>query len=203
MKKIHRMNLSKKLILLGLVLIFIITSMATLSFASEEKDYINRALKLIDEEKYNEAVEELEEALMVVKSKASLEFVNVTFTDEEAWGFGMYNQREDTIFAQGETFLMYGEARNYTIKEIKKDLYEIYLKEDIYILDKNNNVLFKQEDFLDYHITSHSKNFDLFINNTLTQTSPFPVGDYKFLLVLKDVFSEKTTEVSIDFTVVE
>jgi len=197
------MNLSKKFILLGLVLIFIITSFVMFSFANEEKDYINRALKLIDEEKYNEAVRELEEALMVVKSKADLEFVNVIFTDEEAWGFGMYNQREDTIFAQGETFLMYGEARNYTIKEIKKDLYEIYVKEDMYILDKNNNVLFKQEDFLDYHITSHSRNFDLFITNTLTQTSPFPVGDYKFLLVLKDVLSGKTTEVTIDFTVVE
>ena len=197
------MNLSKKFIFLSLILIFIITSFAMFSFASEEKDYINRALKLIDEQKYNEAVGELEKALMVARSKADLEFVNVTFTDEEAWGFGMYDQRENAIFAQGETFLMYGEARNYTIKEIKKDLYEIYLKEDIYILDKNNNVLFKQEDFLDYHITSHSKNFDLFINNTLTQTSPFPVGDYKFLLVLKDVFSGKTTEVTIDFTVVE
>ncbi len=197
------MNLSKKFIFLSLISIFIITSFAMFSFASEEKDYIDRALKLIDEEKYNEAVEELEEALMVVRSKSDLEFVNVTFTNEEAWGFGMYDQRENAIFAQGETFLMYGEARNYTIKEIKKDLYEIYLKEDIYILDKNNNVLFKQEDFLDYHITSHSKNFDLFINNTLTQTSPFPVGDYKFLLVLKDVFSGKTTEVTIDFTVVE
>ena len=197
------MSLSKKLILLGLILIFIITSFAMFSFASEEKDYINRALTLIDEEKYNEVVRELEEALMIVRSKADLEFVNVTFTDEDAWGFGMYNQREDTIFAQGETFLMYGEARNYTIKEIKKDLYEIYLKEDMYILDKNNNVLFKQEDFLDYHITSHSKNFDLFITNTLTQTSPFPVGDYKFLLVLKDIFSGKTTEITIDFTVVE
>ena len=203
MKRRGEMNLSKKLILFGLVLIFIITAMTTFSFASEEKDYINRALKLIDEEKYNEAVGELERALMVVRSKADLEFVNVTFTNEDAWGFGMYNQRQDTVFAQGETFLMYGEAKNYTIKEIKKDLYEIYLKEDIYILDKNNNVLFKQEDFLDYHITSHSKNFDLFINNTLTQTSPFPVGDYKFLLVLKDVFSEKTAEVTIDFTVVE
>jgi len=198
-----KMNLSKKFILLGLVLIFIITSLSMFSFASEEKDYINRALKLLDEEKYNEAVVELEEALMVVRSKADLEFVNVIFTDEEAWGFGMYNPREDASFAQGETFLMYGEARNYTIKEIKKDLYEIYVKEDMYILDKNNNVLFKQEDFLDYHITSHSKNFDLFITNTLTQTSPFPIGDYKFLLVLKDVFSGKTTEVTIDFTVVE
>ena len=197
------MNLRKKIIFLGLILIIIITGITTFSFANEEKDYINRALKLIDEEKYNEAVGELEEALMVVRSKSDLEFVNVTFIDEEAWGFGMYNQREGAIFAQGETFFMYGEARNYTIKEIKKDLYEIHIKEDIYILDKNNNVLFKQEDFLDYHITSHSKNFDLFINNTLTQTSPFPVGDYKFLLVLKDIFSEKTTEVTIDFIVVE
>ena len=197
------MNLRKKIIFLGLILIFIITAMAMFSFASEEKDYINRTLKLIDEEKYNEAVGELEEALIVVRSKADLEFINMTFTDEEAWGFGMYNQREDATFAQGETFFMYGEARNYTIKEIKKDLYEIYLKEDMYILDKNNNVLFKQEDFLDYHITSHSKNLDLFITNTLTQTSPFPVGDYKFLLVLKDVFSGKTAEVTINFTVVE
>lgn len=197
------MNLSKKNIFLWLILIFIITNFATVSFASEEEDYIKRALKLIDEEKYNEATVELEEALMLVRSKADLEFVNVVFTDEDAWGFGMYNQREDAIFTQDETFLMYGEARNYTIKEIKKDLYEIYLKEDIYILDKNNNILFKQEDFLDYHITSHSKNFDLFITNTLTQTSPFPAGDYKFLLVLKDVFSGKITEVTIDFTVTE
>jgi hypothetical protein len=197
------MNLSKKIILIGLISVFIVTAMVMFSFASEEKDYINRALKLIDEEKYNEAVRELEEALMAVRSKADLEFVNVIFTDEEAWGFGMYNQRENAVFAQGETFLIYGEARNYNIKEIKKDLYEIYIKEDMYILDKNNNVLFKQEDFLDYHITSHSKNFDLFITNTLTQTSPFPVGDYKFLLILKDVFSGKTTEVTIDFTVAE
>ena len=137
-----KMNLNKKFIFLWLILIFIIISLTAFSFASEEKDYINRALKLIDEEKYNEAVRELEEALAIVRSKADLEFVNITFTDEEAWGFGMYNQREDAIFAQGETFLIYGEARNHTIKEIKKGLYEIYIKEDMYILDKNNNVLF-------------------------------------------------------------
>jgi len=197
------MNLGKKFIFLGLISMFIITSLTMFSCASEEKDYINSALKLIDKEKYNEAVGELEEALALVRSKSNLEFVNVVFTNEEAGGFGLYNQRGNATFASGETFFIYGEAKNYTIKKIDEKLFEIYLKEDIYILDEENSILFGQTDFLDYHITSHSKNSDLFINNTITQTSPFPAGNYKFRLVLKDVFSQKTTEVTIDFTVVE
>ena len=197
------MNLTKKFIFISTALIIILSSLILSSFAIEEKDHINQALKFIDEEKYNEAVVELEEALMLIKSKADLEFVNVLFTNEEAGGFGLYNQRENATFAPGETFFIYGEAKNYTIKESQNNLYEIYLKEDLYILDQDNNVLFGQADFLDYHITSHSKNSDLFINNTITQTSPFPVGNYKFRLVLKDIFSQKTTEVIIEFTVTE
>ena len=198
-----KMNLSKKIIFLGLILILIVTSLATFSFASKEKDHIYQALKLIDEEKNNEAVEELEEALAIVRSKSNLEFVNVVFTNEEAGGFGLYNQRENASFTSEETFFIYGEAKNYTIKENQNNLYEIYLKEDLYILDQDNNVLFGQADFLDYHITSHSKNYDLLITSTITQTSPFPVGNYKFRLVLKDVFSQKTTEAIIEFTVTE
>jgi hypothetical protein len=197
------MNLTKKFVFISTVLIIILSSLTLSSFAIEEKDHINQALKFIDEEKYNEAVGELEEALTLVKSKSNLEFVNVVFTNEEAGGFGLYNQRENATFASGETFFIYGEAKNYTIKENQNNLYEIYLKEDLYILDQDNNVLFGQADFLDYHITSHSKNHDLFINNTITQTSPFPVGNYKFRLILKDVFSQKTTEVIIEFTVTE
>lgn len=197
------MNLTKKFIFISTVLIIILSSLILSSFAKEEKDYINQALKYLDENKYNEAVVELEEVLTLVRSKSNLEFVNVVFTNEEAGGFGLYNQRENATFASGETFFIYGEAKNYTIKENQNNLYEIYLKEDLYILDQDNNVLFGQTDFLDYHITSHSKNHDLFINNTITQTSPFPVGNYKFRLVLKDVFSQKTTEVIIEFTIAE
>jgi len=197
------MKALKNIIFAGLILIFLISSFTISSFAKEDKDYINQTLKYLDENKYNEAVGELEEALILVKSKADLGFVNVLFVKEKAPGFGMYNTRESSTFTQGETFYMYGEAKNYTIKEIDENLFEIYLKEDIYILDEENNILFGQADFLDYHITSHSKNSDIFISNTITQTSPFPIGNYKFRLVLKDVFSQKTTEAIIEFSVVE
>ena len=197
------MNLTKKLVFISTVLIIILSSLILSSFAIEEKDHINQALKFIDEEKYNEAVGELEEALTLVRSKSNLEFVNVVFTNEEAGGFGLYNQRENATFAPRETIFIYGEPKNYTIKEVKNDLYEIYLKEDLYILDQDNNVLQGQADYLDYHITSHSKNSDLLFTANITQTTPFPIGNYKFHLVLKDVFSQKTTEAIIEFTVIE
>lgn len=197
------MNLTKKFVFISTVLIIILSSLILSSFAIEEKDHINQALKFIDEEKYNEAVVELEEVLTLVRSKSNLEFVNVVFTNEEAGGFGLYNQRENATFAPGETLFIYGEAKNYTIKENQNNLYEIYLKEDLYILDQDNNVLFGQVDFGEFHKTSHSKNNDLFLYTTITQTDPFPVGNYKFRLVLKDVFSQKTTEAIIEFTIAE
>jgi hypothetical protein len=197
------MNLTKKFVFISTVLVIILSSLILSSFAIEEKDHINQALKFIDEEKYNEAVGELEEVLTLVRSKSNLEFVNVVFTNEEASGFGLYNQRENATFAPGETFFIYGEVKNYTIKENQNNLYEIYLKEDFYILDQDNNVLLGQADFGEFHTTSHSKNNDLFIYTTITQTDPFPVGNWKFRLVLKDVFSQKTTESIIEFTIAE
>ena len=197
------MKALKNIIFAGLTLIFLISSLTISTFAKTEKEYIGQALNYLEGNKYTEAVGELEEALILIKNKANLGFANVLFVKEEAPGFGMYNARENSTFAQGETFYMYGEAKNYTIKEIDENLFEIHLKEDIYILDEENNILFGQTDFLDYHISSHSKNLDLFISNTLSQTSPFPVGNYKFRLVLKDVFSQRTTEAIIEFSVVE
>ena len=136
------MNLSKKIIFLGLILIFIITSLVMFSFASEEKDYIDRALILIDEEKYNEAVKELEEALALIRNKANLELVNLFFCEELPQMFGMYNPRENTLFSSEDTLFIYGEPKNCTYKEIEKGLYQMHFKAEIYLLDSDNNVLF-------------------------------------------------------------
>ena len=198
------MNLSKKFIFLWLILIFIITAMATVSFASEEKDYINRALKLIDEEKYNEAVRELEEALAIVRSKADLELINLFFCEEDPPMFGIYNPRESVLFSQEDTIFIYGEPRNYTYREIQKGLYEMHFKAEIYLLDSSDNVLTGDINFLDFPLTSRAKNSEIFISTDLpVKNLSLPPGDYKFRFILKDALSQKTTEATIEFTVTE
>ena len=198
------MNLSKKIILLGLVLIFIITGLTMFSFASEEKDYINQALKLIDEEKYNEAVGELEEALAIIRNKASLELVNLFFCEELPQMFGIYNPRENTLFSSEDTLFFYGEPKNCIYKEIQEGLYQMHFKVEIYLLDSDNNVLFGEMNYLDFPLTSRARNSEIFIFDDIpVKQLDLSPGNYKFRLVLKDALSQKTTEATIEFTFTE
>jgi hypothetical protein len=198
------MNLSKKIIFLGLILIFIITSLSMFSFASEEKDCINRALKLIDEEKYNEAVKELEEALALIRNKANLELVNLFFCEELPQMFGMYNPRENTLFSSEDTLFIYGEPKNCTYKEIEKGLYQMHFKVEIYLLDSDNNVLMGEMDYLDFPFTSRTRNSEIYIFDEIpVRQLDLSPGNYKFRFILKDIFSQKTTEAIIEFTVTE
>jgi len=198
------MNLSKKFIFLGLILIFIITSLAMFSFANEEKDYINRVLKLLDEEKYNEAVVELEEALALIRNKANLELVNLFFCEELPQMFGVYNPRENTLFSSEDTLFIYGEPKNCTYKEIEKGLYQIHFKVEIYLLDSNDNILTGEMNYLDFPFTSRARNSEIYIYDEIpVKQFDLSPGNYKFRFILKDVFSQKTTEAIIEFTVTE
>lgn len=198
------MNLSKKFIFIGLVSIFIITSLVMFSFASEEKDYIDRALILIDEEKYNEAVRELEEALALIRNKANLELVNLFFCEELPQMFGMYNPRENTLFSSEDTLFIYGEPKNCTFKEIEKGLYQMHFKVEIYLLDSDNNILMGEMDYLDFPFTSRTRNSEIYIFDEIPiRQLDLSPSNYKFRFILKDIFSQKTTEAIIEFTVTE
>jgi len=155
----------------------------------------------VERQNYNMAIKSLEEALMSIREMAALELNNATFTSNEAMGFGMYQKRDHATFAQGETFYMYVEPKNYSIKQIEEELFEIHIKEDLYILDMDGNILWGQKDFLDYHIFSYKPNNEIFITNTVTQDSAFPKGEYQFQLVIKDVFSQKVVEQTIEFII--
>jgi len=194
-------KLCGKLILLFLLIGFLITNPVLSAFASAYDKNIQKATEYLQQEQFNEAIKELETVLTLVRQKAHLEFNEVQFIKNEAEGYGIFQPRENNIFSPGETFFIYGEPKNYTIKEIEQGLYEIYLKEDFYILDRENNVLFGQIDFYEFHMQSRSPNSEIIFTNTITQEPAFPPGEYKFRLVLKDVYSQRVVEINVDFEI--
>ena len=193
MKKINR--------LFFFVLIMVLTAAMTITVTATEKKLIEQSLQYLEQHDYNMAIDLLEEALLSIREKAQLGLVNVQFTENKATGFGMYQIREDANFAQGETFYIYAEPKNYSIKENEQGLFEIHFKQDLYITDMEGDILWGKKDYLEFHVLSHKPNSEVHITNTVTQESPFPKGEYQFQMVLKDVLSQKTVEQTIDFIV--
>ncbi len=183
------------------ILIMILTTAITITVTASPKKLIEQSLQHLEQQDYNMATDSLEEALLLIHEKAQLELVNVQFTEEKATGFGMYQKRKDAKFAQGETFYIYAEPKNYSIKEDEQGLFEIHFKQDLYIMDMEGDILWGQKDYLDFHVLSHNPNRELHITNTTTQESPFPKGEYQFRMVLTDVLSQKTVEKTIDFII--
>ena len=190
-----------KLILIFFLIGFLLMNPVLSVLASPIVMSIQKATEYLQQENFNEAIKELETALALIRQKANLEFNKVQFVKNESQGYGLYQPRENSIFSSGETFFIYGEPKNYTIKQIEQDLYEIYLKEDFYILDKENNILFGQIDFFEFRTQSRSPNSEIIFTNTITQEPAFPPGEYKFRLVLKDVYSQRVVEITLDFEI--
>jgi hypothetical protein len=193
MKKINR--------LFFFVLIMVLTATMTITVTASEKKLIEQSLQYLEQHDYNMAIDLLEEALLSIREKAQLELMNVQFTEDKAAGFGMYQKRKDTNFAQGETFYIYAEPKNFSIKENEQGLFESHFKQDLYLTDMEGDILWGKKGYLDFHLLSHNPNREINITNTVTQDSPFPKGEYQFQMVVTDVLSQKTVEQSIGFIV--
>ena len=190
-----------KFFLLFFLILFLLINVCSSVFATPYETNIQKASEYLKQEQFNEAIKELEIALTLVRQKANLEFNKVQFVKNESQAYGNFQPRKNNVFSSGETFFIYGEPKNFTIKEIEQGLYEIYLKEDFYILDRENNVLFGQMDFGEFRMQSRSPNSEIIFTNTITQEPAFPLGEYRFRLVLKDVYSQRVVEINLDFEI--
>jgi len=198
------MKTLKHIIFIGLLAALFASCWSLPIIAKEENDYIYQALKYLDENKYNEAVSELEEALTIVKNRASLQLNNLNFCTEDPQMFGIYNIRPNSVFKQDDVFYMYGEPKNFTYNEIQEGIYELHFKGEVYLLDEDNSVIFGEMNFLDFPLTSHVRNSEIFISAAIPVNNlELSSGNYKFRVVIKDVLSQKTTEAIIEFSVVE
>lgn len=194
------MKKNRLLIVVLLILSFTMLFLFPLTIIASEQDLIKESLNYLEKQDYQSAAYLLEEVLSLIWNKSPLELNNLIFCEEKPEGFGFYQKRANHNFTEGETFFLYAEPKYYSIVEVEEGLFEVHVKGDLYVLDMEGNLLFGQRDLWDYHITSHAPNKEIFITYS-DFFLDFPQGEYQFLLVLKDVASQKTVEQAISFVI--
>jgi hypothetical protein len=128
-----------------------------------------------------------------------------TFVTSEPGGYGMYEERESNVFAPGETFLLYVEPVGYSYGNVTDEKgsqsYTMNFTADFTISTPNGTILTGQEDLPLSNLVSHYQNKELMLQMSISQTTPFPPGDYILTYTFTDENSGKSFDIRKDVTV--
>jgi len=183
-----------------LVLIFVLMASLGSFGALTPADQLEKAIEYVNREDYGQAVDVLEDVLLTLREKASLKIENTALVTE-IYQFGMYDKRENSIFAPDEPILIYSEVRNFTSKKIDEELYAIRINEDLQLLDVDDNLIIEQKEFVTVELNFRSLRVsDLFLQNTIT-LSGLPSGDYKIRIIVTDVPSGKKADFVVPISI--
>lgn len=121
-------------------------------------------------------------------------------------GYGVYEEHP-AVFTPGEMIVLYVEPVSFKHGTVLDDrgntLYLMNITADYTIADASGAVLQTIEDVPVGSIVSHRPNTELFFELTLTQDSPFPVGDYLLTYAVTDEVSGETFTIERQITVAE
>lgn len=130
-----------------------------------------------------------------------------------ASGYGVYEEKNSNNFQPGEEIVLYIEPVGFeygTVAEGSNNddesgdgqqLHTINFSADFIISDTDGNVLTGQQGIPVSEIVSHHENKEVFIPFTITQTSPFPEGDYVITYTIHDDNSGNSFNVIKDITI--
>jgi hypothetical protein len=127
------------------------------------------------------------------------------FTFSKPQGYGSYEERNSNVFQPGETIYLYIEPSGFEYKTLQDDsgnvLYSIAFSPTATIYDKNGNLLAGPLEIPNTEIISHYKNKEIFIPFTITQSSPFPPGDYMIKYTITDINSGNSFNIVKNLTI--
>ena len=130
-----------------------------------------------------------------------------TFVVSDPLGFGVYDEKISNTFRPGEELILYIEPAGFEYDTISDDgnktLNTIEFSADFTISDTVGNVLTGQQGLVVDKIISHHQNKEVFIPFTITQTTPFPPGNYVITYTIHDVNSGKSFDIVKEVTILE
>jgi hypothetical protein len=116
-------------------------------------------------------------------------------------GYGVYEEHKSNVFKPGEKIALYIEPVGFTHRPItgttnkSATLYLSNFTADVVISDKAGKVLGGVQNLPVSEILSHHKNNEISLTVSLTQSNPFPVGDYVIKYLIRDVPSGTTFQI--------
>jgi hypothetical protein len=119
-------------------------------------------------------------------------------------GFGVYHEHKSNLFKPGEPITLYVEPVGFTHVPVtisNARLYLINLTASIVLSDKQGNVLFGKENVPLLNVVSHNKNTEISVRLSVTQSSPFPAGNYVIAYTVNDVPSGKSFKIVKDIAI--
>jgi hypothetical protein len=118
-------------------------------------------------------------------------------------GYGVYEKHESNVFAQGETLFLYIEPVGFGYSPItntnNETLYLMNFTWDMLLSNKQGDILGSTEDHLE--VISYHKNKEVFLTPHISQTQPFPEGDYVVKYTVTDETSKKSFEIVKDIKI--
>lgn len=121
------------------------------------------------------------------------------FVTEPAPGFGIYEERPTNVFPSTGPLYIYLNTEGYGWNDAGGS-YEFGLEVGIRLLTAGGDIIYEEANFLDLKIGSREMVTEMFVNITLDMTD-FALGDYVIDLVLSDIASDETANVTMNFAV--
>jgi hypothetical protein len=155
----------------------------------------------------NMTLDSIKEQYLSVWNQTEFNSTFSTFVEPfSAAGYGVYEEREN-VFQPGETIVLYVEPVGFDHGPVPDDqgntLYLMNISADYTIASANGTELQVIEDVPVGSILSHRPNTEMFLELTLEQASPFPVGDYLIIYGVTDEVSGESFKLEKEITVAE
>ncbi len=116
-------------------------------------------------------------------------------------GYGSYVELDPPKVKSGDRLLVYLEPANYYINK-NNSKYEIYLIEDMLVLNDKGDILWGKEGAVKYNYSSDNPVLDLFIANAIDIKGLVP-GRYIFKAEVSDKLKSQKASAILSFEVVE
>ena len=162
-------------------------------------DKAKEAEALAAQGKYIEAINALDDATAALWDRSPLVFRRALWVAEPPGGFGVFNPRENNVYAPGAAMIAYAEPIGFGWRR-SGEIWRLDMAIDIVIKSAQGKILAERTDFQKLQLASRVRNREFMARVTYTFTG-IPAGDYVLDTTLRDNVTGKKGTYTLSFVI--